>query len=81
MLPYNVRGGGGNPNVFHYFRKLGPTSIRVFNVKTDLTAPPPQVSWNTTHFSKDFFSFFWQKLRPMSKDFLWITNPFARRIP
>ena len=41
MLPYNVGGGGGNPNVFHYFRKLGPTSIRVFNVKTDLTAPPP----------------------------------------
>ena len=45
MLPHNVQGGGGNPNVFHCFRKLGPTSIRVFNLKTaDLTAPPPQVS-------------------------------------
>ena len=39
--------GAIQKNVFHYFRKLGPTSIRVFNLKTaDLTAPPPQVSWN-----------------------------------
>ena len=65
---------------FIIFRKLGPTSIRVFNLKTaDLTAPPPGfVKYDPLLLG--FFLLFWQKLRPMSKDFLWITNPFARRI-
>ena len=81
MLPHNVQGGGAIQMFFIVFANWDPL-LSGFSTSKRLIwlPPPPQVSWNTTHFSKDFFSFFWQKLRPMSKDFLWITNPFARRI-
>ena len=76
MLPHNVRGGGGQSKYFSLFSQTGTHFYQGFQPQNGwFDCPPPQVSWNTTHFSKDFFSFFWQKLRPMSKDFLWITNP------